>query len=156
MKPSPVIINGIEYIRKDEANRITPEERNEVIKECIDHLKSGGNYITATSLSKLLTPEKPKIKTKEFVKKWMDGHGDDTFVKNKHGVYVYTDSTGASSLNLESFFEDIIDDYADQLKTELPSEGEFMSKYLEIIEHDTEYEQDAQDLYKWLVNRVKG
>lgn len=50
---------------------------------------------------------------KEFVKKWMDGHEPDTFVKNEHGNYIY--SAGHSSLNLVCFFEFLLEDYIDEL-----------------------------------------
>lgn len=46
---------------------------------------------------------------KDFVQKWMDGHEPDTFIKNKHGKYIYT--AGPTSLDLPSFFEELLEDY---------------------------------------------
>lgn len=43
----------------------------------------------------------------EIVKKFIESYEPDTFVKNQHGVMIYT--AGPSSLNLESFFEDLVD-----------------------------------------------
>lgn len=45
----------------------------------------------------------------KFVKQWMDGYGPDTFIKNEHGAVIY--SAGSSSLNLVSFFEDLLEEY---------------------------------------------
>ena len=45
--------------------------------------------------------EKKRQKVKEFVKQWMEGHEEDTFIKNKYGNVIY--SAGASSLNLTCF-----------------------------------------------------
>jgi hypothetical protein len=42
----------------------------------------------------------------------MDGHEPDTFVKNQHGVVIY--SAGHSSLNLVAFFENLLEDYLDE------------------------------------------
>jgi hypothetical protein len=48
----------------------------------------------------------------QFVEKWMQGHEEDTFVKNKYGNYIY--SAGASSLNLKIFFEMLLLDFAEE------------------------------------------
>lgn len=39
----------------------------------------------------------------------MDGHEEDTFVKNNNGVYMY--SAGAISINLKVFFEMLLEDF---------------------------------------------
>ena len=49
---------------------------------------------------------------KQYVKRWMDGHEPDTFVKNEHGNVIY--SAGHSSLNLVAFFENLLEDYLDE------------------------------------------
>lgn len=49
---------------------------------------------------------------KQYVKKWMDGHDPNTFVKNQHGNVIY--SAGHSSLNLLAFFENLLEDYLDE------------------------------------------
>ncbi len=49
---------------------------------------------------------------KRYVKEWMDGHEPDTFVKNEHGAFIY--SSGHSSINLVSFFENLLEDYIDE------------------------------------------
>lgn len=49
------------------------------------------------------------IEIKKYVQEWMDGHEPDTFVKNEHGVVIY--SAGHSSLNLKAFFENLIEDF---------------------------------------------
>jgi hypothetical protein len=124
---------------------MTPEERNEVIKECMDAIKKINpceETYTMRVLKKLLTPEKPKIKSFE-----------QCYNESKPEGHKYLDVYLSQHRTL---LNNAAQRYADQFKTELPSESEFMTKYLEIIEHDTEYEQDAQDLYKWLVNYGKG
>lgn len=45
----------------------------------------------------------------EYVKMWMAGHEEDTFIKNEHGVYLY--SAGATSINLKAFFESLLEDF---------------------------------------------
>jgi hypothetical protein len=120
---------------------MTPEERNEVIKECIDTLGKQNHPASASKLMKLLTPEKPKIKT--FEELYEEGRTDSFY------PWKLLDLQFRDQLNKAA------DIHASQFKTKLPSEGEFMTKYLEIIEHDTEYEQDAQDLYDWLVDYGK-
>lgn len=45
----------------------------------------------------------------EFVKKWMDSHEPDTFVKNKRGVYIYC--AGHSYLNLTCFFNELLKEF---------------------------------------------
>lgn len=46
---------------------------------------------------------------KQFVKRWMDGHEPDTFVKDTQGNVLYT--AGHSTLNLIAFFEDLLEEY---------------------------------------------
>lgn len=48
----------------------------------------------------------------EFVKKWMESHESETFVKDKYGRFMYT--AGHSSLNLVSFFENLLEDYINE------------------------------------------
>lgn len=45
----------------------------------------------------------------EFVKSWINGHEPDTFIKNESGKIIY--SAGPSSINLQVFFEDLIQDF---------------------------------------------
>jgi hypothetical protein len=67
--------------------------------------------------AELLPQEEPKssdVKTEHvraFVKEWMEGHEPDTFIANEHGNYVY--SAGPTSINLPSFFEELLLDYID-------------------------------------------
>ena len=56
-----------------------------------------------------------KNKIKKFVSDWIKGHEPGTFVKNEHGNIVY--SAGHSSLNLTAFFENILSDYSEEVKT---------------------------------------
>lgn len=49
-----------------------------------------------------------RVKIKQFVKEWMEGHEPDTFVRNEHGACLY--SAGHSTLNLQVFFEEIVED----------------------------------------------
>lgn len=53
--------------------------------------------------------EQKREHIKQYVKKWMDGHEPDTFVKNQHGNFIY--SSDPSSLNLVAFFEELLEDY---------------------------------------------
>ena len=57
---------------------------------------------------------KEKHDIKRFVQNWMKSHEEDTFIKNEYGNYIY--SSGASSINLVCFFEDIIEDYLEEMK----------------------------------------
>ncbi len=65
---------------------------------------------------------------KAFVKKWMAGHEPDTFVKNEHGQINYT--AGHSTLNLPSFFEDILQDFYEEF-TPVPSYREVDTENME-------------------------
>ena len=57
--------------------------------------------------------QKPtSVSAKEFVKKWMDGHEPDTFVKNEHGNVIY--SAKHSSINVTCFFEDLLVDFIEE------------------------------------------
>lgn len=58
-----------------------------------------------------------KEQIEQYVKIWMEGHEEDTFIKNEHGVYLY--SAGPVSLNLKLFFESILEDFVeDKIKTD--------------------------------------
>ena len=48
-------------------------------------------------------------KVKDFVKQWMAGHKPKTFVKNEYEHVIY--SAGASSLNLTLCFENLLEDF---------------------------------------------
>lgn len=64
------------------------------------------------------------LTAEEYVKNWMNGYGEDTFIKNENGVVIY--SAGPSSLNLTVFFEellkDFIEDHAAQFRTPITEE----------------------------------
>ena len=47
----------------------------------------------------------------EYVKKWMDGHEPDTFVRNEYGKALYT--AKHSTLNIQIFFEELLADFID-------------------------------------------
>jgi hypothetical protein len=51
----------------------------------------------------------------KFVEKWMQGHEEDTFIKNEYGNYIY--SAGASSLNLKIFFEMLLQDFIEETES---------------------------------------
>ncbi len=50
-----------------------------------------------------------KTSSKEFVENWIKTHEPDTFVRNGNGVMLY--KLGASAINLEAFFEMLIEDF---------------------------------------------
>lgn len=56
---------------------------------------------------------KPKEQLKKeietYVQSWIDGHEEDTFIKDQYGVYWY--SAGATSLNLKAYFERLLEDF---------------------------------------------
>lgn len=56
-------------------------------------------------------------KIKEFVKEWMSSHEPDTFIKSNDPMegYWYTSKNGVSSINLEVFFEYILEDFCEKL-----------------------------------------
>ena len=67
-------------------------------------------------------------KIKKFVEKWMQGHEPDTFVKNEHGIVMYTDKH--SSLNLTIFFENLLEDYVVSLPDPTPQQTVTAEKIL--------------------------
>lgn len=58
----------------------------------------------------------------EIVKRFMATYEPDTFLKNKHGVYLYYSQNGVSGINLESFFEDLVEYVLDQQTEQLKKE----------------------------------
>ena len=61
------------------------------------------------------TKEELQKEIKEYVQNWIDGHEPGTFVKNEHGVYLY--SSGAVSLNIKAFFEMLLEDFIEDKLT---------------------------------------
>jgi hypothetical protein len=58
---------------------------------------------------------KTKEQIKKFVEDWMNGFEPGTFIKNEHGVVIY--SAGPSSLNLVVFFEELLEDFISENTT---------------------------------------
>lgn len=52
---------------------------------------------------------KTKEEIEKYVQDWIDSHESDTFIKNEHGVYLY--SSGAVSLNIKVYFEMLLEDF---------------------------------------------
>lgn len=50
-----------------------------------------------------------KTAVKEFVQRYINSHEPDTFARNENGLMMY--QLKHSGINLESFFEDIIEDF---------------------------------------------
>lgn len=53
--------------------------------------------------------EEIREQVQKYVQEWMNGHEPDTFIKNEHGVYLY--SAGPTSVNLQIFFESLLEDF---------------------------------------------
>ena len=66
-----------------------------------------------------------KEEIKEFVQEWMNSHEQDTFIKNEHGVVLY--SSGHTSLNLTCFFEDLLTDFIESENEMLKVDREWIS-----------------------------
>lgn len=64
----------------------------------------------------------------EIVKRFMATYEPDTFLKNKHGVYLYYSQNGVSGINLESFFEDLVEYVLDQQTEQLKKEIEYLKR----------------------------
>lgn len=58
-----------------------------------------------------------KAEIEKFVKEWMEGQEEDTFVKNEHGVYIYR--AGHSRINLKAFFEELVEDWIESKRHEI-------------------------------------
>lgn len=90
------------------------------------------------------------LKVKEYVKNWMDGHEPDTFPKNEHGVSVF--SNGATSLNIKSFFEDLLTDFIDDNNSEvLKDRNEALELLQECMPFMTVHKEESCHAY----NRAK-
>jgi hypothetical protein len=50
-----------------------------------------------------------KNEIETYVQEWIDGHEEDTFIKDEYGLYWYT--AGATSLNLKAYFERLLEDF---------------------------------------------
>ena len=55
---------------------------------------------------------KTEKQIKKFVEEWMNRFEPGTFIKNEHGVLIY--SAGPSSLNLTILFEELLDDFVSE------------------------------------------
>jgi hypothetical protein len=62
------------------------------------------------------TSDLKREQIKEFVKRYMQSHEPDTFIPNKHGAYIYYSENGVSGINLEAFFEEILEDFVEENK----------------------------------------
>ena len=55
---------------------------------------------------------------KEFVKNWMKTYEPDTFKPNKNGRYFYRNEDLSSGIDLECFFDELLEDYDSALAEE--------------------------------------
>lgn len=58
-----------------------------------------------------------KEKIKQEVILWMESYEPGTFVKNEHGAYIY--SAGHSSINIEIFFQELLEDFIETNNIEI-------------------------------------
>ena len=63
-------------------------------------------------------PEWPNVKV--IVKKFIDSDEPDTFIRNEHGVLMYYSHDKKSGINLESYFEDIVQYVYDEISANSP------------------------------------
>ena len=75
----------------------------------------------------------------QFVQQWMDGHEEDTFIKNEHGNVIY--SAGPTSLNLTAYFVNLLEDYQESVTPKMIS-VEAVKEYL------TEQEKHSLEMCK--------
>jgi hypothetical protein len=90
-------------------------------------------------------------KIAEYVQKWMDEHEPDTFVKNKFGVPIY--SAGHSSLNIQTFFEMLLEDFINDDGVVLPQANVIKSLPLDEIEKKVDellHSETKETLTEWL------
>jgi len=71
--------------------------------------------------------EELKKDVDKYVRDWMNGHEPDTFIKNEHGVYMY--SAGPVSLNLKVFFQSLLEDFIEDKLNPNHYEGVFLCSY---------------------------
>lgn len=69
-----------------------------------------------------MNKEELRKSIEKYVEDWMNGHEEDTFIKNEYGVYLY--SAGPTSLNLKIYFETLLEDFIEDI---LP-EDQFINK----------------------------
>ena len=55
---------------------------------------------------------KQKLKIKQFVNEWIDSYEPDTFVKDINNRLMYT--SGHSTLNLNVFFEELLNNFIEE------------------------------------------
>jgi hypothetical protein len=78
---------------------------------------------------------------KQFVKKFIASHEPDTFIPDKNGNYMYYSENGVSGINLESFFESLLEDFIEdgsQVKEikDIKLDLEQLNKYNLILQRD--------------------
>lgn len=75
-------------------------------------------FLPRLSVSKEVEVSDEEINVEAFVKDWISGHEPDTFIKSKSekGLYWYTSECGSSGINLEYFFEEILQDFIERDK----------------------------------------
>lgn len=59
-------------------------------------------------------------KAKDIVKKFIDSDEPDTFIRNEHGVLMYYSHDKQSGINLESYFEDLVQYVYDEISAKSP------------------------------------
>ena len=62
--------------------------------------------------------ESPNVK--DIVKKFIDSDEPDTFIRNEHGVLMYYSHDKQSGINLESYFEDLVQYVYDEMSAKSP------------------------------------
>jgi hypothetical protein len=96
---------------------------------------------------------------KIIVKEFMASYEPDVFLTNEHGTYMYYSKNGASGINLESFFEDLVEHVLDgnYVESELKAEVESLQSQLAKAEADKveileKHKKDVIDAYYYGAN----
>ena len=97
---------------------------------------------------------------KGFIKNWMKTYEPDTFKPNKNGRYFYRNEDLSSGIDLECFFEELLEDYDSALAEEtkqqsncnLPDVSSLLIAW-EQFKKANWWESDAIDVEKVLIER---
>lgn len=79
-----------------------------------------------------------------IVNKFMLSYGNETFIPNKYGAYIYKSECGTVGINLVSFFKDLVRDALEQKAIEITNETDAI-EFVDWLE--TNYKSQTEELY---------
>lgn len=87
---------------------------------------------------------------RKFVKEWMEEQEIDTFIKDESGRVMYT--SGGTTINLVHYFEELLEDFDEKLKTDNEELLERKKGYVQILQ--IVLDNPANNLSKYTIDLI--